>query len=496
MAPPPSTSIPELLRIELEELQVPAPTSALLALAGVGRGEPIPPQRTGRVMAFERERFARTREAPRLAVGLASNGTAARPPHLALGSWRLARRVIIADAARGHAAALGIRLCERAVRVDPAMATGLREPAIRAAAAVLGPGAAQRELATAASWEQLRSELVAARPGGGADAITVQQYEVEALLHEAQLTGAAMYFGADAPLGSRADGRAIRLPLTGEVGRPLDDLVRARAGDPQAAREVLAFIDEWGQAAEQQDEPLTSGDFAAFWRVSEDDVQRQLDLFRTVLPTEVDPSAIHVVLWDGVAAEQGRRAGASFVRLTSVAVTDDEPPSITAYFLTSLYDQLDSQQGTRLRRALRDTPVPPASAITAAWPLFELADVALHRWGRAALIAAMGSDDIVLKGLHALGSIHDRESAANAERWVGSVRRERPRQSGRSALLSLQRCLRACASLPPDDALRSTAPLFPGIRLAAGVLAAVAVAGATDVVVEVRMALEAMTDHG
>ena len=159
-------------------------------------------------MSYERERYMRERErgtrgsAPRLAVGLAADGTAASPPRLALGSWRLARRLIVDDALVAHAAALGVRLCERALRVGAERWAQLAPATVQATKTVLGPAASQRPLSSPSAWETLRFELLAARPAAGTIGITTMQYDAEARLLAAEIPGVSEYFGAEAPLRS------------------------------------------------------------------------------------------------------------------------------------------------------------------------------------------------------------------------------------------------------------------------------------------------------
>jgi hypothetical protein len=491
-----------LLRIELEELQVPAPVSALLALASIGRDGLIPTERTGRIIDYERERYFKTREVPRLAIGLAPDGTAAKPAHLGLGTWRLARRLIVADAAVGQAATLGIRLCERAVRLDPLQAELLHTAARRAADVVLGPAAVDRPLAMPQEWERLRSELLAARPGGGADAITVQQYEVEKRLHKAQLSGAAQYFGAAIPVGPTESPGALRLPLPGEAAMPFDDLVRSRAGDPEIAREILAFVEEWGHVADEHEGTVTVGEFAEHWRVSGREVDRRLELFRGLFPTIADPGLVCPVLWDGAAATQPRGPTASFVRLSSVAVTESEPPDLRSYFLSSLRDLAGERFDAEIEAVrealpaawLEDQPRPGVSS------LYAVVDLALHRWVGAVLAQREPDGGVLLAGLHALGSIWDRDSAARAETWLGSVRRHL--SDGRAShhpslarlpLMSVQRSLRECKDLTPGSRLRNATPLYGGIFFAACSLAfAVRAVPGLDIVEECELALAAM----
>jgi hypothetical protein len=388
----------------------------------------------------------------------------------------------------------------------------MRATARRAADVVLGPAASERPLASPEDWERLRSELLAARPGGGADAITVQQHEVEARLHKSQLSGAAQYFGAAIPVGPVESSGALRLPLPGEAAMPFDDLVRSRAVDAEAARQILAFVEEWGRVADEHEGIVTVGEFAEHWQVPDREVDRRLELFREFFPTIADPGSIWKVLWEGAAATQTRGPTASFIRLSSVTVIESEPPDLRAYFLSSLRDLAGERFGPRIEAVqealppawLGDRPRPSVSA------LYAVADVAVHRWVGAVLAEREPDGGVLLAGLRALGSISGRDSAARAEVWLGSVRRhlsddgtprrlpddQAPRHLpyNRIPLMFAQRCLRECKDLAPDEPLRNATPLYGGIFFAAGALAFAATAvPELDIAEECAAALAALT---
>ena len=475
---------------------MPAPVTALRALAGVARGEPIPAERMGRLMSYERERFERERQPPRLAVGLAADGTPAQPPHLALGSWRLASRLVVDDAITGHAAALGIRLCERAARVDPALAVQLVPAAVRAAEAVLGPGARQRPLSAARDWEELRFELLAARPANGMIGITTMQHEAEARLRAIQIPGISEFFGAEAPLGVTRPPSQLRRPLPGEKGETFDDLLRRRAGESQAARDVLAFVQEWGRLADELDRPVTRTDYIDRWGVSAPEAARRLELFHRVLPYEPDPGPLWELLWEGARRHPEQDGGAEFVRRTSRELVDTyELPELAPYFLASLDDQVTRLVSRHLRAAgaidVASAPRTPHADITR---LFSLADVALHGWAAAVVPGCGGAEHkATLAGLMSLEAVTDEDSAGDASAWLGHVRRGLPGGSTRQVLRHAQRCLRSCAALSTLEPPSSSAPLLPAVRLAAATLASAASAGAVDVAHEARHAVAVLT---
>lgn len=482
---------------------MPAPVTALRALASIARGEPIPAERMGRLMSYERERYMRDRErdrreglAPRLAVGLAADGTAASPPHLALGSWRLARRLIVDDALVAHAAALGVRLCERALRVGAERTAQLAPATVQAAKTVLGPAVSQHPLSSPSDWERLRFELLAARPAAGTIGITTMQYDAEARLRAVEIPGVSEYFGAEAPLGVIHPLSQLRRPLPGEKGEAVDDMIRRRAGNAEVAREILAFVQEWGHIADEVGRPVTIADYVERWRVDGAEAARRVDLFHRVLPNEHDPGALWDLLWEGVEREAGEHPGARFVRLTSVLVVDThELPGLLPYFMASLYDQATRAIGRELRAAaLDDTRSAPRDARADLRRVFGLANVVLSDWV-APVLTATGSDyECELAGLMSLEPIHDEDAAGDAEDWLGQVRRRLSQGGPRQALMHAQRCLRACASLSTLDPPSSAAPLLPAVRLAAATLASAATIGVVDVVDEARRAAAVLTD--
>jgi hypothetical protein len=486
-----STPIPELLRAELEELQVPAPVPALRALAGIARGAPIPAERMGRMLAYEKEKYLKDRLAPRLAVGLAGDGTPASPAFLGLGTWRLARRLIVPDAVRGHAATLAVRICERALRIDAGQASQLHDAARQAIAVVLGARAAGRSLDSHESWNELRFELLAVRPAGGMIGITVMQYDAEARLEAIEIPGLVRYFGAQAPLRSAHATGKLRLPLAGERGEAFDDVVRRRSGDGARAREVLAFVEEWGHVADGLRRATTMEDYVERWGVDQKEAARRLEAFRAVLPGEDDPSAVWSLLWDGVQARQGSIA---FVRLTSVPVVDTaETPDLAGYFLTSLREQARGIAAQRLDSA--DLAVAEVDRV--ADPegdlrrLLAVTDLAVRWWVKACLVREGVAADVA-QGVVDGPPITDPKQAEVAERALGVLRRTLPPGALQGVVRGAQRCVRGSASLSLADPPRVSTALLPGVQWAATTLVGAAAMGAVDLVEEAREAVRAL----
>jgi hypothetical protein len=488
-----ATPIPELLRAELEELQFPAPVPALRALAGIARGQPIPAERMGRMLAYEREKYLRDKRPPRLAVGLAADGTPASPAFLGLGSWRLARRLIVPDAEVGQAAALGVRICERAMRIDLDHASRLHDAARQATRVVLGPEAAGRPLDRLDDWSELRFELLAARPAGGMIGITVMQHEAEARLLKLEIPGVAQYFGAQAPLRSAHVGGRLRLPLAGEAGEPFDDVVRRRAGDGERAREVLAFVQEWGHVADELPRAVTVEDYVHLWDVNQREAARRLELFRAVLPGEEDPSAVWSLLWDGVQVRQG---SIGFVRLTSVPVVDTaELPDLAGYFLTSLREQASVRVGRRLAAPVAAPDAPPDGQVLDPEGdlrrLLAVTDLAVRSWVKASFVSRDVSSELAVGVLDG-PPIDSPKQAEEVERALGTLRHSLPPGALQRIVRGAQRCARVGASLSLVDPPRVSAALLPGVQWAAATLAAAAAIAAVDPVEEAREALRVL----
>src|SRR4051794_35274407 len=93
----PNPSIADSLAALLDRAQVPLPGRTLRAMAAAVRGQSIDAGRLTRIAAFERERFVRNSNPPRLCVAIDEHGVELRPRVWARGQWRLARRIATDD---------------------------------------------------------------------------------------------------------------------------------------------------------------------------------------------------------------------------------------------------------------------------------------------------------------------------------------------------------------------------------------------------------------
>jgi hypothetical protein len=404
--------------------------------------------------------------------------------------WRFYRRILSEDARPGMAAALGIRLCQRAQEVPEAL--GLLWPHIEDAARIALKWAA----ASPDDLPALYSKFLQAQPHA-IGSPTQEQWNAEKALQAQQISGLVQYFGSDDAVAKATARSTIRAPQPGEPGEALDDLVRRRAGNSTIAREVLAFIQEWGRAADDLhkrgiDRAATLEDYIERWKVSEREAQERLRLFRQIFPDDGDPGALWRLLWDMVpATEAGSRP--AFVRLTSQPViVGSEPPTLAAYFLDCLYDQLPRQFGARLHSAeIRPQPETQDS-FRDLRRLYKLADRATYNWSALALETEGQRAEASLLGLRSLPRIEDVDPAAVAEQAIGGYRQNATMRGTRSVLLSTQKCLRVCAEFSLLDTPSAVTPLLPGARYAATSLAALCALGAVDVIAETTATMEAL----
>jgi hypothetical protein len=476
-------SIVERLQYELAQVGSPVPTTTLRALVASETGRALPAERLGRVLGYERQTFLKTRRPPRIALALTPDGRPASPQHLSDGDWRLVRRILTPDAVPAQAAALGVRLCSRA-REDPVVREILA-PHVQTAARSAFGSAADELLAVDPDWGDLYYRFLAAQPHG-IGSYTAEQRDAERALEAQHISGLARYFGSEQPAVTVAPLTALRLPLAGERGEAFDDLVRRRAGDPSIARQVLAFIEEWGLLVDRLERAPTLTDYIEQWRVSPDDARSRLSMFRQVLPDESDPTALWRLLWEATALVGTGGIGAGLMRLISQPViASSEPPTLGAYFLSSLYHQVSKPLGLQLNAAGIRPAVEPQDPPRDLRRLYKLANRATHNWARAALQEA-GEREASVLGLDSLEPILDSEAAAVAEQALGSYRRLTAERKPREILLNVQKCLRVCADLTPLNPPPVITPLLAGASSAAAALAALASNGAVNVVSEVQ----------
>lgn len=171
----------------LDDYQCPIPTQAVRVIL-TARGRPVPAERLGRLAAYQRQDFERTRMAPELCWTVMPDGAAVTPRWWARGHWRLLRRIHTDDVVPIWYATLATHLCH-----DLANQRGIPDPHLASLALAA---------ANAALWDRRTFELPAAKedwlsiyqgvyaPHNGAlnnrTGGTAEQYEAEKTLKAAQ----------------------------------------------------------------------------------------------------------------------------------------------------------------------------------------------------------------------------------------------------------------------------------------------------------------------
>jgi hypothetical protein len=187
-----ATAVIELL----DDFQCPISTPAVRVILNA-RGRAVTAEQLGRLAAYQREDFQRTRMPPPLCWALNPDGSAAVPRWWARGHWRLLRRLRTEDATPIWFATLATRLCldlaNQTIPLDPEFATFV----LGAANLALGGGLSFDVPMSKAEWLHLYKEVYAPHDGalnnrtGG----TSEQYEAEKALNASDSPGLDLLFG-------------------------------------------------------------------------------------------------------------------------------------------------------------------------------------------------------------------------------------------------------------------------------------------------------------
>lgn len=187
-----ATAVVELL----DDYQCPISTQAVRVILNV-RGRPVTAEQLGRLAAYQREDFQRTRMPPPLCWALNPDGSAAVPRWWARGHWRLLRRIKTEDGTPIWFATLATRLCldlaNHAVPPDPEFSTFV----LGAANLALGGARSFDVPMSSDEWMRLYQEVYASHNGalnnrtGG----TAEQYEAEKTLNASDAPGLDLLFG-------------------------------------------------------------------------------------------------------------------------------------------------------------------------------------------------------------------------------------------------------------------------------------------------------------
>jgi hypothetical protein len=477
-----SSSLAATVEELLATVQVPLATGSVRVLASVLRHETsgeTSAERLGRIAAYERENFLKTRVPPRLCSAILPDGTAPARRVWARGDWRLARRIITRDVVETWSAAVGTFVCD--LILDEKIEDSRLGPlAYELASQSIGPVAAYYP-ETGDQWRDLRSAFRRMIPALGLAAHTREQGDAEAALTRAELSPVSVYFGLEAPVGIVRDiapPKRLRLALPAERSVAFDEYVSSRlGGDVDATRDLLAYIQEFGHIMDDTGRVPSLPEYADRWHVDLEAARDRNRRFKEVFADEEDPAAIWRMLWDGTSSS-------SFARLTGVHVVEDAGfPSVTSYFVSSVVIELhESVAGAAVSKAYRAAD----GALDAPRELrrfFALCSRAVEVWCADSL--KRKGDEASLMGLRSLGGIIEEADAAVVQENLGKYRLDSATSEGNDVLLATQKALRVAAALSALLPPGTTRPYLDGVRWAAKALVAAQNELGLDIVAEV-----------
>jgi len=461
--------LPKTLEVILDSVGVPIPAGTMRALAAAALPErQVTAEALGRVAAYAEESFLRTREAPRFAWVIDPDGVAPKPRIWARGTWRLARRIRTEEAVGMWQAALAHHLCDRMIQGNELEREKLAEAALEAVARVLGPIAIHLP-GDVEHWLSWRTHLapVANHPVGRAHPFATQT-SAETRLKAQGFTPFALFFGAGDTVFSQSEElpAGLRLSHPTEEGKPFDEVVLVKAeGNRALARDVLAYIQEWGEMVDREDADPSLEAYAERWRVDLATAQVRNELFQSLFPNELTPRRIWRLLWDADSAR-------SVARLVGKKVMESElPPTVVNHFFNCLADALRGTPalGAAVMRGTaafeeRDE-LPPARELRRFFALCEQARL----WSAQALVAA--DESALAAGVLSLEPVFEQSVAAYDEIQLGEYLKQLRKGPARELLRHAQRAMRVAATLDVLNPPPSTAPYLSGVQLAAQALA-------------------------
>lgn len=452
----------------LDAVQVPVPSATLRALVSATLHDRlVSAEALGRIASYAEESYLKTKEAPRFAWVLDPDGRAAKPRIWARGSWRLSRRIRTEDAMHHWSVVLANHLCRRMTEGSAAERELLAPAALEVVGRVLDPRAMYLPGPTD-EWHMLAQQVAALQhPAGPAHPLS-DQTKAETELEADGLSAYNLFFGAkEAPRvqpGETPTG--LRLPLPGDTGIPFDEIVLKRAnGDHSQAREVLAFIQEWGVLSDERNEEPALSAYAERWSVDLATAKLRSEQFRDLFPSETSPRRVLAMLWEDDSTE-------SFPRLLGTHVVESAlPPTVLNHFVSVLADRLRDKPalGRKVMAELttfeEHGPSPEGRDQRRFFVLCEQ----LRLWCARTLVAA-GKPERA-SGALSLEPIFDESSAAYAQAMIGEYRRDLGRGPKRQMLVFAQRALRVAATLDALNPAPDAGPFLEGVALAASALA-------------------------
>ena len=196
-------SLAAAVGVILDDFQCPVSTTAMRVVLN-DRGREVTAEHLGRLAAYQREDFLRTRYPPELCWALAPDGTAVKPRWWARGTWRLQRRILTKDVHPIWTAILAERLCFDLAERPDNRGRAIVSLALGSVSQVVGRSI---ELPTSgAEWVDLRTEVYEQHLGvfGNLAGATFEQQEAERRLQGEGLSAFDLLFGrAGRPARSR-----------------------------------------------------------------------------------------------------------------------------------------------------------------------------------------------------------------------------------------------------------------------------------------------------
>ncbi len=179
----------------LDDYCFPVPTHAARVILG-DRGRPVTAEALGRLAAYERADFLRTRLPPRLCSVIDTHANAVSPRWWARGDWRLQRRVLSDDVKLIWQASLAERLCTELANRPKPPGSEVVSLALGTIAQVL-PDRYFDVPTSAEDWTTFRDLLVNAHPSvtHSLESPTKEQHDAEGQLKSTDLPAVELYFG-------------------------------------------------------------------------------------------------------------------------------------------------------------------------------------------------------------------------------------------------------------------------------------------------------------
>jgi hypothetical protein len=182
----------------VDAVQHPVPTSAVRLMLLDG-GRSVTAEQLGRLAAYERHDFARTRMPPRLCSAIDPSGVALNPRWWVRGDWRLERRILTPDAVPGSLVVLAVHLCRYHADAGRSASQELIAYTVGLANQVIDPGQIDTPASTN-DWMNLHARIYGLYLGvlSNLSGTTGGQEDAAEQLRSQTLSGSELLFGVGA----------------------------------------------------------------------------------------------------------------------------------------------------------------------------------------------------------------------------------------------------------------------------------------------------------